>query len=127
MKFRVAKAEVDIGADGVVAGDEPRPGRRSRSRALARLPDVVGELCRRVPLSRATIVRILKTIDNLDQVKVNPSVFIDRVGDAINQALYDQVADGIVYSPERRERWAPSCSRSATRTRRSPSPSSSSR
>ena len=32
-------------------------------------------------------------------MKVNPAVFIDRVGDAINQALYDQAAEGIVYTP----------------------------
>ena len=30
---------------------------------------------------------------------MNPAVFIDQVGDAINQALYDQVAEGIVYTP----------------------------
>ena len=44
-------------------------------------------------------MRILRTIDNLDQVKVNPAVFVDRVGEAINQALYDQAAEGIVYTP----------------------------
>ena len=79
------------------------------------------------PLSRATIVRILKEIDNLDQVKVNPAVFIDQVADAINQALYDQVAEGIVYSPTGEIAGRPSCSRARTRTRRSPSPSSSCR
>ena len=71
-----------------------------------KLPDVVGELSRRVPLSRATIVRILTEIDNLDQVKVNPSVFIDKVEAAINQALYNEVAKGIVYTPKGDERWS---------------------
>lgn len=70
-----------------------------------KIPDVVAELCRRVPLSRATIVRILKQCDRLEDVKVNPSVFIDRVADAMNHALYEQVADGIVYSPMPGERW----------------------
>ena len=70
-----------------------------------KIPDVVAELCRRVPLSRATIVQILKQCDRLDDVKVNPSVFIDRVADAMNHALYEQVANGIVYSPKPGERW----------------------
>lgn len=105
IKFRISKTEVDIKADGVVAAD-------SRSRGTVevegarKLPDVVGELSRRVPLSRATVVRILKAIDNLEQVKVNPSVFIDNVESAINQALYNEVAKGIIYMPKGDERWS---------------------
>jgi len=105
IKFRVAQAEVGLTAAGVGAG----AGRDRRAVVVdgdRRLPDVVGELSRRVPLSRATIVRILKTIDNLDQVKVNPSVFVDKAAAAMNEALYDQVAEGIVYSPVGEERWA---------------------
>ena len=33
-------------------------------------------------------------------MKVNPAVFIDQVADAISRALYDQVAEGIVYSTD---------------------------
>ncbi len=62
-----------------------------------KIPNVVGDLCRRLPLSRATIVRILRECNRLDDVKLNPAVFIDQVSDAISRALYDQVADGIVY------------------------------
>jgi type III restriction enzyme len=104
VKFRVAKVAVDMNASGVVAGDSRDRG-TVEVEGAQRLPDVVGELTRRVALSRATIVRILKTIDNLDQVKVNPAVFVDRVGDAINQALYDQATEGIVYTPSGGERW----------------------
>lgn len=105
IKFRVAQTEVDITAAGVGAG----LGRNRRAVLVdvdRRAPDVVGELSRRAPLSRATIVRILKSIRNLDQAKVNPSVFIDKVAAAMNEALYDQVAQGIVYSPVDGEHWA---------------------
>ena len=104
VKFRVAKVELDMKDEGVVAGDSRDRGTVEVEDAQ-RLPDVVGELTRRLALSRATIVRILKAIDNLDQVKLNPAVFIDRVGDAIDQALYDQAAEGIVYSPSGDDRW----------------------
>ena len=104
VKFRVAKVAIDMKAEGVVAGDSRDRG-TVEVEGAQRLPDVVGELTRRVALSRATIVRILRTIDNLDQVKVNPAVFVDRVGDAINQALYDQAAEGIVYVPSGNDRW----------------------
>lgn len=98
IKFHVSKTELDMNASGL-------SGTRAMDRgdvvvtATHRLPDVVGELCRRVPLSRATIVRILKGTDKLDQVTVNPSVFIDRVAAAMNQALYEQLTDSIVYEP----------------------------
>lgn len=105
IKFRISTTEVDIKADGVGAGDHRERGTVAVEGAR-KLPDVVGELSRRVPLSRATIVRILKGIDNLDLVKVNPSVFIDKVEAAINQALYEEVAKGIVYTPMGNERWS---------------------
>ncbi len=105
IKFRISKTEVNIKADGVSAGDSKNKDAVT-AQAARRLPDVVGELSGRLPLSRATIVRILTEIDNLNQVKVNPSVFIDRVEAAINQALYDRVAKGIVYTPKGDERWS---------------------
>lgn len=105
IKFRVSKTEVDINASGVGAGGSWDRG-TVEVEGGRNLPDVVGELSRRLPLSRATIVRILAQIDNLDQVKVNPSVFIDKVEEAINQALYSEVAKGIVYTPKGNERWS---------------------
>ena len=104
IKFRIALTEADLSAEGILAGNAIDRG-TVEVEGARRLPDVVGELTRRVPLSRATIVRILKLIDNVDQVLVNPSVFIDQVESAMNQALYSQVAKGIVYSPDPVKRW----------------------
>ena len=104
VKFRVARHLVAIGAYGVGGEDSVDEGDVIVEGAR-KMPDVVAELCRRVPLSRATIVKILKQCDRLDDVKVNPSVFIDRVAGAMNHALYEQVAHGIVYSPRPGDRW----------------------
>lgn len=98
VKFRVAKASIAMGREGVASedtrelGDEVLEGARH-------IPDVVGVITQRVFLSRSTIVRILQECDRLAEVKVNPSVFIDQVVDAMNDALYQQVAAGIVYQP----------------------------
>ena len=112
IRFRISKTEVNIKAEGVGAG-EFRDRGTVEVEGARKLPDVVGELSRRVPLSRATIVRILKEIDNLKQVKVNPSVFIDGVEASINQALYNEVAKGIVYAPLGNERWSAELFRTA--------------
>jgi len=98
IRFRIGKADIQMGAAGLTA-----VGNRDRGVvdvvAASKLPDVVGELCRRVPLSRATIVQILRDCDRLNQLKVNPSVFIDRAADAMNRALYNEVVDRVVYHP----------------------------
>ncbi|OBK86375.1 hypothetical protein A5648_05935 [Mycolicibacter sinensis] len=106
IKFRISKAEIDVKSEGV-SGTDTRDRGTVEVIGARKLPDVVGELTRRVPLSRATVVRILKEIDNLDQVKANPAVFIDRVAAAINQALYNTVTkDGIQYTLKGDERWS---------------------
>ncbi len=104
IRFRVEKSEIRMSGKGLAATDTRDHGAVDVVGVRA-LPDVVGELCRRVPLSRATIVRILKECDKLDQVKVNPSVFIDRIAEAMNRAVYNRVVDGIVYHPVDGQRW----------------------
>lgn len=99
IQFRVSSSEIEIDEEGVGAGRAQDYG-AIEVEGERRLPDVVGELSRRVPLSRATVVRILKEIDNVEQVAVNPSLFIDRAVAAMNEALYEQVSEGIVYVPE---------------------------
>jgi type III restriction enzyme len=97
VKFRLSKDVVEMGGTGL-AGEGAQDRGEVVAESARKIPDVVGELCRRLPLSRATIVRILKECDRLEDVKVNAAVFLDQVAEAINQALYDQLADGIVYS-----------------------------
>lgn len=98
IKFRITRHVVGINAEGITSGDTQDRGAVEVDGAR-KLPDVVGELTRRVPLTRATIVRILSEIANLNQVKLNPSVFIDQVEGAMKDALYAQEAAGIVYKP----------------------------
>jgi type III restriction enzyme len=96
--FRKSKHVVTMDAEGLGGTDSIDLGEIATDSAR-RIPDVVGDLCRRLPLSRATIVRILKECDRLDDVKINPAVFIDQVADAISRAVYEKVADGITYTP----------------------------
>jgi len=98
VKFRVTKSGLAIGPDGLI-GESALDLNEEVLEGVRRIPDVVGEITRRVSLSRATIVRILQECDRLAEVRVNPSVFIDQVVDAMKDALYQQVAAGIVYYP----------------------------
>ena len=105
IKFRVARTELNLNIYGAEAGNTQQRGDVVVDGAR-QLPDVVGELTRRVPLTRATIVRILGEIDKLPQVSVNPAVFIDNVERAINEAFYAIVAEGIAYHPVGHDHWS---------------------
>lgn len=98
IKFRVRRVAADLTSDGLVAADMQDRG-AVEVEGVRRIPDVVSELTRRVPLTRATIVRILSEIDGLKQIKLNPSVFIDQVEKAMKEALYAEEAEGIIYRP----------------------------
>ena len=68
------------------------------------VPDLAGEITKRVNLSRATVSRILGDCDRLSEARNNPAVFIDQVVQALDDALFEQIALGIVYHPTG-ERW----------------------
>jgi len=72
---------------------------------VRRIPDVLAELSRRIPVSRASIAKILTDSGRLEEVRTNPSAFLDGVTAAINQALYEQLADNITYTPLDGDRW----------------------
>ena len=97
-KFRLSKNVVTIDGSGVGGGGTVDLG-TVESEARIRVPDVVRELCRRLPLSRATIVRILKGCDRLEDVKLNPAVFVDQVAESISRALYEVLSADIEYTP----------------------------
>lgn len=96
IKFRLARHLANINYEGITSSNAEDRGAVAVS-GVRKLPDVVGELTRRVPLTRATIVRILSDIDGLGQVRLNPSVFMDQVERAMKDALYARAAEGIVY------------------------------
>jgi len=56
-------------------------------------------------VSRASIAKILTDSGRLEEVRINPSAFLDGVTAAINQALYEQLADNIKYTPLNGDRW----------------------
>lgn len=97
VKFRLTEGVVRIGADGLSNTHTSDRGEVDAEGAR-RIPDVVGELCRRLPISRATIVRILRECGRLDEVNVNPAVFLDQVAEAIRRSVYSMAAEDIVYS-----------------------------
>ena len=97
-KFRLSKDLVTVDSSGV-GGERSIDLGSVESEAIIKVPDVVRELCRRIPLSRATIVRVLKGCDRIAETKANPAVFVDQVSDCMNRALYEELTEHIEYIP----------------------------
>lgn len=65
-----------------------------------RVPDILGELSRRLPISRASIAKVLQASGRLEDVRVNPAAFIDGARASIEEELRQLLADGIEYVPK---------------------------
>jgi type III restriction enzyme len=70
-----------------------------------RMPDILVDMSRRTPVSRATLAAILEQSGRLEEAKINPSAFVDGASAAVNAALYEQLVENIKYSPIEGERW----------------------
>jgi type III restriction enzyme len=61
------------------------------------IPDVLGYIQDKTELTRATILKILKQSGRINDILVNPQLFLDKVVTAIKTELYNLMVDGIKY------------------------------
>jgi len=61
------------------------------------IPDVLGYIQSKTELTRATILKILKQSKRINDILVNPQLFLDKSVAAIKSVLYDLMIDGIKY------------------------------
>ena len=93
--IRSVKTEVVITDDGVTTnykGDKVAKGETDYI-----IPDYLGYIQNRTELTRSTIHAILEQSGRLDNIVINPQLFIDSAVSAIRRVLYDLMIDGIEY------------------------------
>ena len=61
------------------------------------IPDVLNYIQNKTGLTRSTILQILRNSNRLQDVLVNPQLFMDFVAEKINNVLNDLIIDGIKY------------------------------
>ena len=61
------------------------------------IPDVLGYIQSKTELTRATILKILEQSGRINDILVNPQLFLDKAVVAIKTVLYDLMIDGIKY------------------------------
>ena len=61
------------------------------------IPDVLGYIQSKTELTRSTVLEILKQSGRLNDILVNPQLFLDKAVAAIKTVLYELMIDGIKY------------------------------
>ena len=93
--IRSVKTEVVITEDGV--STNYKGDKLSSHTSDYIIPDVLGYIQNRTELTRSTILRILENSGRLDDLAINPQLFMDLAVDAIRRVLQDMMIDGIEY------------------------------
>ncbi len=61
------------------------------------IPDLLAYIQSKTELTRDTILQVLKKSGRIDEVLINPQMFMDNTTNAIKSVLYDLMIDGIKY------------------------------
>ena len=61
------------------------------------IPDVLGYIQSKTELTRHTLLQILEKSERIDDILINPQLFMDLCSQAIQRALSDLMIDGIQY------------------------------
>jgi len=62
-----------------------------------KIPDVLGYIQSKTELTRSTIQEILSKSSRINDILINPQLFLDLASQAIKRTLYDLMIDGIKY------------------------------
>ena len=93
--IRSVKSKVVITDEGVTM--EYKGERQSNQPSDYFIPDVLGYIQNRTELTRSTIWHILDNSGRLDELAVNPQLFMDTIVDRIKRVLQEMMVDGIEY------------------------------
>lgn len=94
--IRSTKVRVTMGTGGV---DTAYAGDRLESYGgySWKIPDVLGYIQRKTELTRSTIEQILVQSGRIEDILINPQLFLDLAIQAIKRVLHDLMIDGIKY------------------------------
>lgn len=93
--IRSVKSKVVITDEGVTM--EYKGERQLNHSSDYFVPDVLGYIQSRTELTRSTIWHILDNSGRLDELAVNPQLFMDTIVDRIKRVLQEMMVDGIEY------------------------------
>ena len=93
--IRSVKSKVVITEEGVTM--EYKGEKQSNQSSDYFIPDVLGYIQNRTELTRSTIWHILEKSGRLEELAVNPQLFMDTIVDRVKRVLQEMMIDGIEY------------------------------
>lgn len=90
---KVSISMTDGGVDTSYSGDKVE----SYDAYEWKIPDVLGYIQNKTGLTRSTLQQILSTSGRIEDILINPQLFMDLSSQAIKRTLYDLMIDGIKY------------------------------
>ena len=93
--IRSVKTEIKISDTGI--SGEYRGDRLSEHMSDHTIPNVFDYIQNRTELTRSTIMHIILKSGRIDDLAVNPQMFMDSATDRINRVFHDMMIDGIEY------------------------------
>lgn len=90
---KVQISMTDGGVETMYAGDKVE----SYGGYSWKIPDVLGYIQSKTELTRSTIEAILSKSSRIEDIIINPQLFLDLATQAIKRTLYDLMIDGIKY------------------------------
>ncbi len=89
-------AKIDITNQGVIS--EVREESVSYAKKINyQIPNIYAHIQSKIELKKTTIFQILTTCERLNEITINPQMFLDNVVDCIRQSLQQLLVDGIKY------------------------------
>ncbi len=96
-QIRFRRATLAVERSGLEARGGTTTDQTSLATNAGDIPDLLGELQARTGLIRRSLVRILRESGRLDDLRANPSAFLDAAAAAIGRAKRRCLVDGVKY------------------------------
>lgn len=93
--IHVYRSQLEFDKAGIVTGE--KASAITEMNRLFNIPDILGFVQQRTGLTRTTIFEILKQSERINDILINPQLFLDNVVSAINKVLNRLMIDGIKY------------------------------
>ena len=90
---KVSVTMSDLGVGTLYSGDKVE----SYDSYSWKIPDVLGYIQSKTELTRSTIQEILSKSGRINDILINPQLFLDLASQSIKRTLYDLMIDGIKY------------------------------
>ena len=96
--FAFKKSTLELNKSGVKADLKAESKMSTTNKIQYQVPDIISYIQNKTDLTRKTIVKLLKSLDNLDKFTNNPTSYMEQAVQIINNHKLQLVVDSLTYT-----------------------------